>query len=117
MKLMFASDIHGSASDFLYNLLIQLLGREKVYAVEEPGYGKIRKIYAAITCTVAHAWYEVKTKSEWYFYGHGTSGEPWKPEQNDKNGVCHFNAVWGPKAFLLPERKLYEFSRPEDLEL
>lgn len=70
-----------------------------------------------ITCTVAHAWYEVKTKSEWYFYGHGTSGEPWKPEQNDKNSVCHFNAVWGPKAFLLPERKLYEFSRPEDLEL
>ncbi len=37
----------GAGTDFLYNLLIQLLGREKVYAVEEPGYGKIRKIYAA----------------------------------------------------------------------
>ena len=35
----------GAGTDFLYNLLIQLLGREKVYAVEEPGYGKIRKIY------------------------------------------------------------------------
>jgi GntR family transcriptional regulator/MocR family aminotransferase len=37
----------GAGTDFLYNLLIQLLGREKRYAVEEPGYGKIRKIYAA----------------------------------------------------------------------
>lgn len=37
----------GAGTDFLYNLLIQLLGRDKVYAVEEPGYGKVRKIYAA----------------------------------------------------------------------
>jgi GntR family transcriptional regulator/MocR family aminotransferase len=37
----------GAGTDFLYNLLIQLLGREKCYAVEEPGYGKIRQIYAA----------------------------------------------------------------------
>ena len=43
----------GAGTDFLYNLLIQLLGRDKLYAVEEPGYGKIRKIYAAggATCT------------------------------------------------------------------
>ena len=37
----------GAGTDFLYNLLIQILGREKIYAVEEPGYGKIRRIYAA----------------------------------------------------------------------
>jgi len=37
----------GAGTDFLYNLLIQLLGRDLCYAVEEPGYGKIRKIYAA----------------------------------------------------------------------
>ena len=37
----------GAGTDFLYNLLIQLLGRQKRYAVEEPGYDKIRKIYAA----------------------------------------------------------------------
>lgn len=36
----------GAGTDFLYNLLIQLLGRDKRYAVEDPGYGKIRKIYA-----------------------------------------------------------------------
>lgn len=37
----------GAGTDFLYNLLIQLLGREKCYAVEDPGYGKIRQVYEA----------------------------------------------------------------------
>ncbi len=37
----------GAGTDFLYNILIQLLGRDKIYALEEPGYGKIRRIYAA----------------------------------------------------------------------
>ena len=37
----------GAGTDFLYNLLIQLLGRDGLYACEEPGYDKIRKIYAA----------------------------------------------------------------------
>ena len=37
----------GAGTDFLYNLLIQLLGHDKTYAVEDPGYHKIRKIYAA----------------------------------------------------------------------
>ena len=35
----------GAGTDFLCNLLIQLLGRDKTYAVEVPGYGKIRSIY------------------------------------------------------------------------
>ena len=37
----------GAGTDFLYNILIQLLGRDKTYAVEEPGYHKIRKVYTA----------------------------------------------------------------------
>lgn len=46
----------GAGTDFLYNLLIQLLGRDKTYAVEEPGYGKIRQIYAAggVKCVSAN---------------------------------------------------------------
>lgn len=45
----------GAGTDFLYNLLLQLLGRDLVYAVEEPGYDKIRKIYAAggVSCVSA----------------------------------------------------------------
>lgn len=42
----------GAGTDFLYNILIQLLGRELRYGVEDPGYGKIRNIYKAggVTC-------------------------------------------------------------------
>ena len=45
----------GAGTDFLYNLLIQLLGRDKTFAVEEPGYSKIRQIYGAggVTCISA----------------------------------------------------------------
>lgn len=39
--------IIGAGTDFLYNLLLQLLGHDKIYALEEPGYGKIRRIYDA----------------------------------------------------------------------
>ena len=35
----------GAGSEYLYGLLINLLGRETVYAVEDPGYGKTGKIY------------------------------------------------------------------------
>lgn len=37
----------GAGTDFLCNLLPQLLGKDRPYALEEPGYGKIRKIYLA----------------------------------------------------------------------
>ena len=37
----------GAGTDFLYNILVQLLGRDKVYALEEPGYDKTRHIYTA----------------------------------------------------------------------
>ena len=35
----------GAGTEFLYYLLIQLLGRERTYAVEDPGYSKIGRIY------------------------------------------------------------------------
>ena len=41
----------GAGTDFLYNLLVQLLGRDKYYGVEEPGYSKIQKIYEAAGAT------------------------------------------------------------------
>lgn len=39
--------IIGAGTEYLYGLIIQLLGRDKVYAVEEPGYQKISKVYDA----------------------------------------------------------------------
>ena len=37
--------IIGSGSEYLYGLIIQLLGRHKLYAIENPSYDKIRNIY------------------------------------------------------------------------
>ena len=39
--------IIGAGTDFLYNLIPQLLGQDKIYALEEPGYEKIHRIYSA----------------------------------------------------------------------
>ena len=36
--------IIGAGTEYLYTLIIQLLGRDKTFAVEDPGYEKIRKI-------------------------------------------------------------------------
>lgn len=37
----------GAGTEYLYNLLIQFLGRSNVFAVENPGYPKIAEIYSA----------------------------------------------------------------------
>ena len=37
----------GSGAEYLYGLVVQLLGRERLYAHEEPCYDKIRRVYAA----------------------------------------------------------------------
>ena len=35
----------GAGTEYLYNLLVQLLGRERLYGVEDPGYSKAPRIY------------------------------------------------------------------------
>ena len=35
----------GAGTEYLYNLIVQLLGRELVYGVEDPGYSKAARIY------------------------------------------------------------------------
>lgn len=41
-----AQIVIGAGTEYLYNLLVQLLGRDRVYAMETPGHSKIYKIYA-----------------------------------------------------------------------
>ena len=36
----------GAGTEYLYGLLVQLLGNDKVYCVENPGYKKLTRIYA-----------------------------------------------------------------------
>ena len=42
----------GAGTESLYGLLIKLLGRDRRYAVEDPGYGKIARIYESDAVTV-----------------------------------------------------------------
>jgi len=45
----------GAGTEYLYGLLVQLLGREKRFAVEDPGYSRIFQVYranGALCCTV-----------------------------------------------------------------
>ena len=39
--------IIGSGSEYLYSLIIELLGRNKIYAIESPSYKKIEQVYQA----------------------------------------------------------------------
>lgn len=44
--------IIGSGSEYLYSLILQLLGKDRIFALEDPSYNKIRQVYQAngITC-------------------------------------------------------------------
>ena len=47
----FAADpaciVIGAGAEYLYNILIQLLGRDQCYGLEDPGHGKIARVYEA----------------------------------------------------------------------
>ncbi len=44
----------GAGTEYLYGIIIQLLGRNKKYAVEDPGYQKITRIYEANQVECVH---------------------------------------------------------------
>ena len=46
--------IIGAGTELLYSMLVQLLGRDKRYAVEDPGYGKIARIYRSNQAEVSY---------------------------------------------------------------
>ena len=37
--------IIGAGTEYLYGLLVQLLGNDRIYGVENPGYRKLENIY------------------------------------------------------------------------
>lgn len=47
--------IIGAGTEYLYGLCIQLLGRDKIYCVEDPGYQKITQIYQSQNVSIRYA--------------------------------------------------------------
>ena len=54
MKISADRIIIGAGTEYLYSLIIQLLGRSKRYALENPGYRKIHHIYKANEVECVH---------------------------------------------------------------
>lgn len=44
LKVSESRIVVGSGTEYLYGILIQLLGHDKIYAMEDPGYSKVSKI-------------------------------------------------------------------------
>lgn len=44
----------GAGSEYLYNLIVYLLGKEKCYALENPSYEKIEKVYVSLGAHCEH---------------------------------------------------------------
>ena len=44
----------GSGSEYLYSLLVELLGRDRIYAIEAPSYKQIEHVYRASDVTCRH---------------------------------------------------------------
>ena len=42
-----AQIVIGSGAEYLYGLIVQLLGRDRIFALENPSYEKIRRVYLA----------------------------------------------------------------------
>ena len=47
-------NVVGAGTDYLYGLLIQLLGHDKIYGMEEPGYQKISEVYQSHNVLCLH---------------------------------------------------------------
>ena len=54
MKVGTDQIIIGSGSEYLYGLIVQLLGRDRVYAIESPSYKKIEQVYRSsqVSCVL-----------------------------------------------------------------
>lgn len=44
----------GSGAEYLYGLIIELLGRDRIYGIEKPSYAKIEQVYDAAEVTLEH---------------------------------------------------------------
>ncbi|MCQ2597392.1 MAG: PLP-dependent aminotransferase family protein [Treponema sp.] len=55
MKVNPAQVIIGAGTEYLYGLLVQLLGRDKTFCVEDPGYKKVSRVYGANGAAVKYA--------------------------------------------------------------
>ena len=47
MRILPDQIVIGTGAEYLYGLIVEMLGRERIYAIESPSYAKIREVYEA----------------------------------------------------------------------
>jgi GntR family transcriptional regulator/MocR family aminotransferase len=87
----------GSGSEYLYGMVVQLLGRDKVYGLENPSYEKIQKVYSA-----QGAMYELLELDV-----DGISSAALRDTKADVLHVTPFNSF--PTGISAPASKRYEY--------
>lgn len=88
--------IIGAGTEYLYGLLIKILGKDNIYAVEDPGYSKISQIYNAEKVKTAFVALDE----------HGISVEKLRESQAS---VVHVSpAHHFPTGIVMPVKRRYE---------
>lgn len=94
--------IIGSGAEYLYRLIVDLLGRDKIFAIESPSYEKIEQTYAA-----AGVSYELLTLCE-----DGIDGEALARSRADILHVTPYRSF--PTGITASASKRYEYIRWSD---
>ncbi len=63
-------------------------------------------------CRVGHPVTRMTYDTNWSFYGHGLTGETWKPEDNHPGEPCRFNVSYGSFICCLSEGKFFHLPNP-----
>jgi len=91
-----AQIVVGAGTEYLYTLLVQFFGRDRRFCVEDPGYGRIRRIYESLgaTCLLA-----------------GLDGAGVRPQELVRNGaqIVHISPSHHfPTGLIMPISRRYE---------
>ena len=88
--------IIGAGTEYLYSLLIQLLGRDRIYCIEDPCYSTIEKVYVLNGACCVHARMD----------GHGIIPDELSEKQAD---IVHVSpAHHYPTGISMPASRRYE---------
>ena len=89
----------GSGSEYLYRLIVELLGRDKTYAIESPSYKKSEDVYTAAGVTIEKL-------------NLGTDGIESGALQNSRAGVLHISPYRSfPSGVTATASKRHEYLR------
>ena len=65
-----------------------------------------------IECRVGHQVSFMTFDKDWSFYGHGLTGDCWRPENNVPGKPCRFDSSFGSFVYCLSEGKFFHIATP-----